>query len=109
MSGLDLTDESQGHIKIGTVYTTLHRMEAKGLIISREEQDESASTKGPRRLYKATDEGKNFWKEKRKELTEANSLGDLVVLFENFWKGQRRNEEAKQFFLYSMQMPNSCF
>ena len=51
--GLQLVDASAGKVKLGTVYVTLARMEAKGFVESR--QEEVAPGDGPpRRLYRAT-------------------------------------------------------
>ena len=56
--GLELVAASKGALKRGTVYVTLGRMEAKGLITSR--LDESPRPRGglPRRLYSPTAAGK---------------------------------------------------
>lgn len=52
--GLELVKLSEGDIKRGTVYVTLGRMEEKGFVESREE-DETADHVGlRRRLYKPT-------------------------------------------------------
>ena len=69
MFGLDLTEKSEGHIKLGTVYTTLHRMEDKRLVTSREEQGINTETRIPRRLYKTTGEGEKVWKLERERFT----------------------------------------
>jgi|SRR3954465_11296294 DNA-binding PadR family transcriptional regulator len=57
--GLELVKASDGALKRGTVYVLLDRMEDKGLIESREEEE--PATDGyvgiPRRLYKAKGAG----------------------------------------------------
>ncbi len=57
MTGMDLVEQSEGEIKLGTVYTTLYRMEDKELISSRDEDLVDTDTHSPRRLYKATAQG----------------------------------------------------
>ena len=53
MYGLQLVAESNGALKRGTVYVTLGRMEEKGFVESREEED--ATHNGlPRRRYRPT-------------------------------------------------------
>lgn len=55
--GLELVDASNGDLKRGTVYVTLGRMEASGLVESRlEAQPREGDRPGglPRRLYKAS-------------------------------------------------------
>jgi PadR family transcriptional regulator PadR len=60
--GLELVAASKGKLKRGTVYVTLGRMEAKGLITSR--LDESPQPTGglPRRLYAPTAAGRQVLK-----------------------------------------------
>jgi PadR family transcriptional regulator, regulatory protein PadR len=53
MYGLQLVAESKGRLKRGTVYVTLGRMEEKGFIESRTD-DEAAHSGMPRKLYRAT-------------------------------------------------------
>ncbi len=55
--GLQLVDASAGKVKLGTVYVTLARMEAKGFVESRQEERQAGATGMPRRLYRATDYG----------------------------------------------------
>lgn len=52
--GLGIVRQSGGRLKRGTVYTTLNRMQQKGLVSSRSE-DKPAHVPGiPRRLFRAT-------------------------------------------------------
>ena len=60
MYGLQLVEQSQGALKRGTVYVTLGRMEDKGLIVSRVEDETPALGGLPRRLYKPTAFGKQL-------------------------------------------------
>ena len=55
--GMGLVTRSQGRLKRGTVYVTLHRMEEKGLVRSRVEELEEPRAGLPRRLYRPTDRG----------------------------------------------------
>ena len=52
--GLELIDESQGRLKRGTIYVTLSRMEAKGFLISRQEERPAGAIGLPRRMYRVT-------------------------------------------------------
>ena len=54
--GLQLVEESSGALKRGTVYITLNRLEEKGYVESKLE-DEPPAGLTPRRLYKATGVG----------------------------------------------------
>jgi DNA-binding PadR family transcriptional regulator len=54
MYGLELVAASDGQLKRGTVYVTLGRMEQKGYIRSRLEEDAPAGGGLPRRLYEPT-------------------------------------------------------
>jgi DNA-binding PadR family transcriptional regulator len=58
--GLELVTASEGALKRGTVYVTLGRMEEKGLIVSRVEDETPANGGLPRRLYKPTAFGKQL-------------------------------------------------
>jgi DNA-binding PadR family transcriptional regulator len=60
MYGLELVNASLGALKRGTVYVTLGRMEEKGLIVSRVDDEPPALGGLPRRLYKATAYGKQL-------------------------------------------------
>ena len=54
MYGLELVAASQGALKRGTVYVTLSRMEQKGFVSSRLDDEPPAFGGLPRRLYRAT-------------------------------------------------------
>jgi DNA-binding PadR family transcriptional regulator len=56
--GLQLVEQSNGALKRGTVYVTLGRMEAKGLVESRQEPLPPGAIGLPRRIYKPTALGK---------------------------------------------------
>jgi PadR family transcriptional regulator PadR len=58
--GLELVAASDGALKRGTVYVTLGRMEEKGLIVSRLEDETPANGGLPRRLYKPTAYGRQL-------------------------------------------------
>ncbi len=53
MYGLELVERSHGELKPGTIYVTLGRLQEKGYINSRRE-DEKPGVATPRRLYKPT-------------------------------------------------------
>ena len=57
MYGLEMVNVSGGHLKRGTVYVTLGRMEDKGYIKSELEQRRPGSAGLPRRLYCPTSFG----------------------------------------------------
>jgi PadR family transcriptional regulator, regulatory protein PadR len=57
MFGLQMVEASRGALKRGTVYVTLGRMEAKGLVTSRVEERHPSAIGLPRRLYQSTAEG----------------------------------------------------
>ena len=52
--GLDLVGQSGGALKRGTVYVTLGRLEAKGLIASEQEEPQPGAIGLPRRIYQIT-------------------------------------------------------
>jgi len=52
--GLQLVERSGGALKRGTVYVTLGRMEAKGLVDSQREPLPSGAIGLPRRIYRPT-------------------------------------------------------
>ena len=54
MYGLQLVDRSDGALKRGTVYVTLGRMEAKGLVESEQEPVPPGGIGLPRRIYRPT-------------------------------------------------------
>ena len=60
MYGLELVAASDGELKRGTVYVTLARMEEKGFISSRLDDDPPPSGGYPRRLYTATSYGREL-------------------------------------------------
>ena len=59
--GLRMVELAAGELKRGTVYVTLNRLEEKGYITSRKE-DEQPGIAQPRRLYKATALGVKVFK-----------------------------------------------
>ena len=54
MYGLQLVEQSDGALKRGTVYVTLGRMEAKGLVQSEQEPLPPGAIGLPRRMYRPT-------------------------------------------------------
>ena len=54
MFGLQLVEQSSGALKRGTVYVTLGRMEAKGLVASEQEPPSHGAIGLPRRIYRPT-------------------------------------------------------
>lgn len=54
MYGLEIIEASGNKLKRGTIYVTLHRMENKGFVESREESRSPSEGGIPRRLYKIT-------------------------------------------------------
>jgi DNA-binding PadR family transcriptional regulator len=71
MHGLGLVLDSDGALKRGTVYVTLGRMEAKGLIVSEQESPRPGAIGLPRRFYRATPLGERVhraWQTFAKEL-----------------------------------------
>ena len=54
MYGLQLVEQSDGALKRGTVYVTLGRMEAKGLVQSEQESLTAGGIGLPRRIYRPT-------------------------------------------------------
>lgn len=61
MYGLELVTASGGELKRGTVYVTLARMEEKGFIASRLDDEPPPSGGLPRRLYTATPYGRELF------------------------------------------------
>lgn len=59
MYGQELVAQSEGQLKRGTVYVTLSRMEAKGLIESEAEARPANEGGLPRRRYRVTGEGQH--------------------------------------------------
>ena len=69
--GLQLVDQSAGALKRGTVYVTLGRMEAKGLVASEQEPRSPGAIGLPRRIYRLTGLGERMlraWAAFAKEL-----------------------------------------
>jgi len=60
MYGLQLVDRSEGELKRGTVYVTLARMEAKGLVQSEQEPLPAGAIGLPRRIYRPTSLGERM-------------------------------------------------
>jgi PadR family transcriptional regulator PadR len=60
MFGLQLVERSAGALKRGTVYVTLGRMEAKGLVASEQEPPVPGAIGLPRRLYRPTPLGERM-------------------------------------------------
>jgi DNA-binding PadR family transcriptional regulator len=60
MYGLQLVEQSGGALKRGTVYVTLGRMEAKGLVESQQEAAPPGAIGLPRRIYRPTGLGKGM-------------------------------------------------
>jgi DNA-binding PadR family transcriptional regulator len=56
--GLQLVKQSEGDLKRGTVYPTLARMEAKGLVSSEQEALPEGAIGLPKRIYRPTPQGK---------------------------------------------------
>lgn len=52
--GLEMVAMSEGHIKRGTIYVILNRMEDKGYITSRQQESNHKERGIPKRLYKPT-------------------------------------------------------
>lgn len=60
MFGLQLVEQSGGLLKRGTVYVTLGRMEAKGLVVSEQEPQPAGAIGLPRRIYRPTAYGQRL-------------------------------------------------
>jgi DNA-binding PadR family transcriptional regulator len=57
MYGLEIVAKSDGEVGRGTVYVTLARMQEKGYVDSKQEEQAPGATGLPRRLYRVTGEG----------------------------------------------------
>jgi DNA-binding PadR family transcriptional regulator len=71
MYGLQLVEQSEGALKRGTVYVTLGRMEAKGLVESQQEPLPAGGIGLPRRIYRPTALGERIlraWRTFAREL-----------------------------------------
>ncbi len=58
--GLQLVEEAAGGLRRGTVYVTLGRMEAKGLVESHQEPANPGAIGLPRRIYRVTGLGERL-------------------------------------------------
>ncbi len=58
MFGLQMVERSNGHLKRGTVYVTLARLEDKGYVTSEQEAPMPGAIGLPRRMYRPTAFGK---------------------------------------------------
>src|SRR5438132_6136661 len=61
MYGLELVHTSRNHLKRGTIYVTLSRMEDKAYVESRLEEKKADASGLARRLYRATGYGKRVY------------------------------------------------
>jgi len=71
MYGLQLVERAAGGLRRGTVYVTLGRMEAKGLVESQQEPQPAGAIGLPRRTYRLTGLGERMlraWATFTKEL-----------------------------------------
>lgn len=57
--GLEMVKASNDELKLGTVYVTLSRLETKGFVEGRREEDPNRTV--PRRLYKITGAGRRSY------------------------------------------------
>ena len=62
MYGLQLVERASGGLRRGTVYVTLGRMEAKGLVESQQEPQPPGAIGLPRRTYRLTGLGERMLK-----------------------------------------------
>ncbi len=69
----EMVEKSQGALKRGTAYTTLQRMERKGLVASEKEIEADIEHNLPRRLYQITDDGRARLSEMKNDMV--NLLG----------------------------------
>jgi DNA-binding PadR family transcriptional regulator len=60
MFGLQLVHDSGGKLKRGTVYVTLGRLEAKGLVTSEQQEANPGAIGLPRRVYRITAQGQRL-------------------------------------------------
>ena len=60
MYGLQLVEKAAGGLRRGTVYVTLGRMEAKGLVASQQEPQPPGAIGLPRRTYQLTGLGERM-------------------------------------------------
>lgn len=59
LCGTDMATRSNGNLKLGTAHVILLRMEKQGYVSSWKEQ----KTKGPRRFYTMTEQGRELYNE----------------------------------------------
>ena len=59
--GFDMVERSKGKLKLGTLYTTLNRMEDKGYVTSRKEEPRPGARGLPRRLYRPSGLGSRVY------------------------------------------------
>lgn len=78
MYGSEIMKRSGGEIKLGTVHTTLRRMQDKGFLTSRQEDKPDDVSGIPRRLYLITSDGLQAF-EKFKSAKDSKYVGDLVI------------------------------
>lgn len=74
MYGLQIVEESRGHIARGSVYVLLDRMETKGLVESEQEEKDPGVSGIPRRMYKATGAGARAhraWTNRRDQIVQS--------------------------------------
>ena len=67
MFGLQIVEKSRTAVTRGTVYTTLQRMSAKGLVTSRLVDDPAGGP--PRRMYRTTGKGYRIYSAIHHEVT----------------------------------------
>jgi DNA-binding PadR family transcriptional regulator len=70
MYGLEMVSASPRHLKRGTIYVTLGRMEDKGYITSRLEDAPPHAGGLPRRIYRPTAQGRQIFAVWNRALTE---------------------------------------
>ena len=73
--GLEMIELSGKKLKLGTLYTTLARMEEKGYVESRKEDRREGARGLPRRMYKCTGLGEKLYK--AREFTKKTLSGEL--------------------------------
>jgi DNA-binding PadR family transcriptional regulator len=70
MYGLEMVAASPRHLKRGTIYVTLGRMEDKGYVSSRLEDAPPHAGGLPRRIYRSTTRGRQIFAVWNRALTE---------------------------------------
>ena len=73
---LSRRSENVFHLKTGTLYPILHRLENDGLVIS---YDENAENQRIRKYYQLTNQGKGLLKKKQSEWTAYTKAVSLVL------------------------------